>query len=373
MASRSAGRRNLLFVTHSLRMGGIEMLIVRFARHWVSRGWCVHSACFASGGVLENELRASGVTVHDLAKREGLDFGLPGRLRRLIRAERIDVVHTNNFSPWLYVELACIGLPVRVVHTEHSLVEGEKRRRWIAERLLARRSAAVIAVSADVRKQMIDRCGIDPAHVRVVVNGVDTAQFAPSAELRVAVREEFSIPQAAPLIGTVGRLVPVKDQANLLRAFAALRADDGAPPWLLIVGDGPEAANLRGLAASLKIEDRVVFAGLRHDTPRMLNALDVFALSSLSEGMSVGMLEAMSTALPVVATNVGGNPQLIREGDTGLLVPAADSPALAGGFARLLGDASLRAKLGRNAREYCVREYSFTKMLDAYGALYEVT
>ena len=77
----------------------------------------MHSACFASGGVLENELRASGVTVHDLAKREGLDFGLPGRLRRLIRAERIDVVHTNNFSPWLYVELACVGLPVRVVHT----------------------------------------------------------------------------------------------------------------------------------------------------------------------------------------------------------------------------------------------------------------
>jgi sugar transferase (PEP-CTERM/EpsH1 system associated) len=363
--------RNLLFVTHSLRMGGIEMLIVRFARHWVARGWRVHAACFASGGVLENELRASGVTVHDLAKREGLDFGLPGRLRRLIRAEHIDVVHTNNFSPWLYVELARIGLKVRVVHTEHSLVEGELRRRWIAERLLAKRSDAVVAVSADVRKQMIERCGIDPAHVRVIVNGVDTEQFSPSSESRASVREQYAIPVNAPLVGTVGRLVPVKDQANLLRAFAALEPFEGVLPWLLIVGDGPEAKNLRELAVSLRIDKRVVFAGLRHDTPRLLGALDVFALSSLSEGMSVGMLEAMSVSLPVVATNVGGNPQLIREGDTGLLVPVADSPALAGGLSRLIGDAGLRAALGRNARDFCAREFSFTRMLDAYGALYE--
>ncbi len=247
-------------------MGGIEVLIVRFARHWLARGWRVHAACFMGGGVLEAELRASGVTVHDLAKREGLDFGLPGRLRRLIRSERIDVVHTNNFSPWLYVELARLGLPVRVVHTGHSLVEGEKRRRWIAERVLAKRSDAVVAVSADVRKQMIDRCGIDPNHVQVIVNGVDTAQFSPSSEHRASVRAEFSIPAEGTLVGTVGRLVPVKDQANLLRAFAALGPSGGALPWLLIVGDGPEAQNLRQLAASLGIAGRVVFAGLRHDT-----------------------------------------------------------------------------------------------------------
>lgn len=365
--------RNLLFVTHSLRMGGIEMLIVRFARHWLARGWRVHAACFMSGGVLEGELRASGVTVHDLAKREGLDFGLPSRLRRLIRAERIDVVHTNNFSPWLYVELARLGLPVRVVHTEHSLVEGEKRRRWIAERMLARRSDAVVAVSTDVRRQMIERCGIDPTHVQVIVNGVDTAQFSPSSAHRESVRAELSIPANVPVIGTVGRLVPVKDQANLLRAFAALGDTGVGLPWLLIVGDGPEAQNLRDLASSLGVDGRVVFAGLRHDTPRMLAALDVFALSSLSEGMSVGMLEAMSTSLPVVATNVGGNPQLIREGDTGLLVPVADSSALAGALARLIVDPQLRATLGRNARVYCEREYSFARMLDAYGAMYEGT
>jgi len=366
---RPTAARGLLFVAHSLRMGGIEQLIARCAAAWVERGWRVHAGVLLGGGVLEDGLRDAGARVHDLRKREGLDAGLVWRLRRLMQRQRIDVVHTHNYSPWIYAGLSRPGRRVRLVHTEHSIVDGRLRRRLWAERWLSRSTDAVVAVSDDVRDGLVRLAGIDAGRVRVIVNGVDTSHFAPSAALRSRARSEIGIAADELVFGTVGRLAPVKDQASLVRAFGQV-AGLHQRSRLVLVGDGTLRADLEALAAGLGLSARVVFAGQQRDAAPFLAAMDVFVLPSLSEGMSVSLLEAMATALPVLVTRTGGNPQLVREDVNGRLTPVADFAALGAAMNGLAGDAATRRRLGAAGREICCREYSFAAMLRAYEELY---
>lgn len=366
---RPATAPGLLFVAHSLRMGGIEQLIARCAGAWVERGWRVHAGVMHGGGVLEEGLRDAGALVHDLHKREGLDAGLVWRLRRLMQRQRIDVVHTHNYSPWIYAGLSQPGSRVRLVHTEHSIVDGGFRRRLWAERWLSRSTDAVVAVSDDVRDGLVHLAGIDARRVRVIVNGVDTTHYAPSAALRSRARSELGIAADELVFGTVARLVPVKDQSTLVRAFGQV-VELHQKSRLVLVGDGPLRADLEGLAAGLGLSARVVFAGQQRDAAPYLAAMDVFVLPSRSEGMSVSLLEAMASALPVLATRTGGNPQLVHEDVNGRLTPVGDVAALAIAMSGLAGDEAARRRLGAAGREICCRDYSFAAMLLAYEELY---
>lgn len=359
----------VLFLTDSLRMGGIEQLVVRWSRARVAEGYSVEAAVLHPGGDLENDLRAMGVPVHALDKRPGLDWSVAKRLRLLARERRIDVIHTNDYAPWLYAVLSALGTRVRIVHTEHANVEGALWRRYLLEKILSLRTGSLAAVSESVRQVMIRRAHIPSSKIIVIPNGVDTVEFRNDPNRRARARRTLNLMETDCVFGAVGRLVPVKNHEALITAFAAL-LEKMPTARLVIIGDGPLREALQACIDRLGVSGRVVLAGQRSDIADLLCAFDVYVLPSLSEGMSVSLLEAMASNLPTVATAVGGNRELVRSGDTGLLVPLGDKDALVRGLLALGSDPHERARQGAAARADCEGDYSQAAMLAQYDRLY---
>jgi sugar transferase (PEP-CTERM/EpsH1 system associated) len=312
----------------------------------------------------------AGVAVHALVKRSGVDPATLGRLALLLCRLKPDIVHTRNWATFGAVPAARLAGVRTVVHGEHGRDGGDPdglhpRRRW--RRRLAPLVTRFVTVSDDLRRWLVEEVKVPAAKVVRIHNGVDTTRFAPVAEGR----QPRAVGMGAEeiIVGTVGRLDPVKDQAGLVRAFARL-AGSHPRARLLVVGDGPCRRELEALAEKL-VPGRVVFTGERSDIPTLLQSIDVFVLPSLGEGISNTLLEAMATGLPIVATRVGGNPELVEDGVNGTLVARRDPVALAAAIARYLDDALLRAIHGKASRERALVRFSLDRMCAAYAALYD--
>ncbi len=293
----------------------------------------------------------------------GTDFGMLLRVARLFRSWRVDVVHTRNVESFFYGLPAArlAGVPA-VIHSEHGRTFPEKRLRVIVQRLLLRHADAAFTVSEQLRADLVRELRLRSDRLDVLYNGVDIARFHP------AVRSA-SCEGTRPLrIGSVGRLVPVKNYPLLLKAFASLPAN--VPTELVLVGEGPERAALEQLASELGIRARVKFAGHRNDVPQVLQGLDIFVLPSINEGMSNTLLEAMAAGLPVVASDVGGNREIVQDERSGLLFRSGDAEGAASRLLRLAKGADLRHGLGQAAAARVREHFSMEAMLRRYEALY---
>jgi len=362
--------RPLLFVNHSLAMGGIETMLVDMIRLLPRDQFSPEVAVFESGGSLEAVLEERGVPVHRLNKKEGVDAGLFLRLRQLIREREIKVVHSHNYSAWIYACVAARSAGGIVhVHTEHSVVENVGRR-YLMQRWLSKLTSHVVAVSQHVHDVMIDGIGVAPTRVKLIANGVNTDRFAPDMAIRRSARADIGLLDDDIAIGIVARLVPVKNHSLLLRAAAPLLKDENLSAKAVIVGDGPERAALESLAAELGVSRRVIFLGERRDTEKLLNAMDIYVLSSISEGMNLTLLEAMSAALPVVATDVGGNGELVENGISGHLVNLGDIDAMTGRLRELAHSPTLRREMGAAGRMSIIRRFDERVMIGHYLTLY---
>lgn len=224
-----------------------------------------------------------------------------------------------------------------------------------------------VTVSRDLARWLVEDIGLPRSKVLTICNGVDTHRFCPGG--RQVARAALGIGPEAIVIGTVARLDPVKDQAGLLRAFSRVADDPRA--LLLLAGDGPCRPELETTVSELGLDGRVRLLGERDDVPSVLAAMDVFVLCSIGEGISNTILEAMATGLPVVATRVGGNPELVVDGETGFLVEPRSPAALAAPLRRYLEDPGLLAHHGRSARDLAEAEFSLERMVGAYEQLYE--
>ncbi|MEW6003491.1 MAG: glycosyltransferase [Nitrospirota bacterium] len=358
----------ILYLNYSMEVGGIETLIYEFVFRLDGNRFLPSVCVFREGGSLEKKLKSKGVQVYCIEKKEGIDFLLISRLRRLLQEKDIKILHTHNYSAWLYGVLAAKGIKdLRHIHTEHSNVD-KKRRAW-TERVLSRFTDSIVCVSEDVKQSMIKNQKISPERITVIYNGVDTDRFCPDLEKRKAFRKKIGIKQDAPVVGIVARLTPVKDHSTLLKAFSELsKANKDAV--LLIVGDGELRNKLEHETEELGLRDRVLFLGERRDTPELLNAMDIFVLSSLSEGHNVSLLEAMATGIPTVVTSVGGNQEVILDRVTGYLVPPGDSRILADRMKYLLKEKDLIIKMGKKARSRVVDKFSIEGMMEEYKTLY---
>lgn len=362
-------KRRILFVNHSLAMGGIETMIVDMVRLLPKDQYHAEVAVFEGGGTLEQALEKDGIVVHRLGKREGVDAGLFLRLRSLLRAGRFDVLHTHNYAAWLYGNIArrLAGTAIHV-HTEHSGVTASKLR-YAAERFLSKSTSAVVAVSDHVVDVLVNHIGVASSRVKLIYNGVNTQRFVRDMQQREEVRVALGISASEVVVGIVARLAPIKNHTYLLDAFAEL-VKLSPTTRLLIVGDGAERGRLEQHAQRIGVSYRTIFAGERRDTERMLNAMDVYALSSTSEGMNLTLLEAMSSGLPVVATAVGGNTEIVCEGETGYLVPLGSPVEFARALAACTNSESLRHTLGGNARNSVARRFDEHAMIAQYTHLY---
>jgi glycosyltransferase involved in cell wall biosynthesis len=226
----------------------------------------------------------------------------------------------------------------------------------------------VVAISRVIEADLVDRVRCGRFRVARVPSAVDTSVFRPGGD-RSRWPASFGVPADARVIGAIAQLIPRKGHATLLRAFAEVVRRE-LDVWLVIFGRGPREAALRRWAAELSVAERVVFAGHRDDLPTLLPGLDVLVHAAAREGLGVAVLEAMAAGVPVVASRVGGVPDIIDDGITGLLVSPGDSAAIASAVERLLGDAALRRSLAERGRQRVETAYSIARMARAYHSLY---
>jgi glycosyltransferase involved in cell wall biosynthesis len=347
----------VVHVTHGLDMGGLEKLLVEFARH-ADRQW--HELRFVSlgtRGVLGPQIERLGWPVTALAARPGFRPGLALRLASLFRHWGTQVVHTHNTKALVYGGPAArLARAARLVHTWHGQNLLASPREALLFRLAGQLPDRIVAVSEDAAG-LLARQGIAAGTIRTIHNGIDLDAFA------------YAGPQAGGPVVTVARLSPEKDIATLIRAAAVLRREH-ADFRLEIAGDGACLAALRALAGELDLEEQVHFLGQVSDVPALLARAAVFVLPSLTEGVSLTLLEAMARGLPVVATRVGGNPEVVSDGSTGLLVPPGRPDELARALGRLLRDPPLGRAMGLAGRQRVEQHFDVRRMVAAYEALY---
>jgi len=309
-----------------------------------------------------------------------VDFRLPGlngwvwlrfffHLCWVIYRHRVDLMHVNSYVPGNYARLAAalMQVPIIIDHW-HGFTRFNDKRRLIC-RVLGRFTDLSIAVSQGVKEYLLKQINLDPAKIRVVPNGVDLAAIE-AARPGQEVRRELGLPAEATVIGLVGRLDHWgKGHKELFEAMARLRPE--YPLHALIVGGGRRIDEVQALAASLGLAGQVHFLGPRRDVPDLLSAMDIFVLPSHSEGVSLALLEAMGAGLPVIATKVGGLPEVVEHDGTGLLIPPRDAEALAGALARLLTDPARARELGDNARRHVREHFSLDRQGREINEIYE--
>jgi glycosyltransferase involved in cell wall biosynthesis len=348
--------------------GGAETIVKRLAPSLDSARFR-SIVCLFRRGWLYDAVTAQGMPTSVIGMNGALDLEWVRAFRRLIRKERVAVIHAHEFTANVYGSLVgqITGVPVvATVHGKSYFTDQAKRR--MAYRYVSRVSR-MVAVSEDLKQFIVARAGVAEHRVSVVYNGVD-ASDPPRAEQSRALRTSLGLDGCDHVIGAVGSLYPVKGHIHLIRALPGiLRACPGT--LLLLVGQGELESSLRAEVASRNLETHVRFLGFRSDVPALLSLFDVFVLPSLSEGLSMALLEAMAAGNPVVATRVGGNPELVLDADTGFLVGAESPDSISDKVVRILQDKALAARMGESGRRRVREKFSFRAMVDRYQGYYE--
>jgi glycosyltransferase involved in cell wall biosynthesis len=356
-------------VVLSLVPGGAERLALDIARRIRT---VAESAvcCLDQPGPWAEEAAMSGIPVTALHRRPGLSPAIAFRLGAEARSFGADIVHCHQYSPFVYGALAALFRPpFKLVVTEHGRLSDAppSPRRRLANPLLSRIPDAFFAVSNELRDYLVT-AGCAASSVQVNRNGIAVGP-RPLPSARASARAALGVPDDAFLLGTMGRLDPVKDLETLLGALRILRERvPGAA--LAIVGDGPERTVLVERIATLGLTAVVHVTGYRADARALLPAFDAFVNTSVSEGISLTLLEAMAAALPVVATRVGGTPEVVVDGLTGILVSPRDPMAVASACEALAGAPAARARLGERGRRRVEREFDVEAMVDRYVQTY---
>lgn len=366
----AAARTHVAQVVRSLDTGGQEVMVARLVERLDPARFRSTVISLQGGGWLADQLQSHGFPVICLNAPEAWSPATIAQTAEILRKERVDVVHCHNRKALLYGGLAGMLAPrTRLVYTKHGASHWEGGPTALLGRCVMGRSRAVVAVSQDIERGVIAGHWANRGRLHTVLNGVDLEHFRPRSN-RAAVRQSIGIPSSAPVVGTVARLSPEKDQATLLRAFARV-ASVLPDAHLLLVGDGTLRGELEALARELQIFERAHFLGERTDIAELLGAMNVFCLPSLTEGTSLTLLEAMATGLPVVATAVGGTPEVVAHETSGLLVEAGQPEQLADALVQVLQDSALAVRFGAAGREIVGARYSMQSMVERYAAIYQ--
>ena len=368
----------ILHVIHHLVTGGMENGLVTLINNLPASRFRHGIICIEDYSDFRNRLNGSETQVTAMWRSRIGTWRMRWRLFRMFRELKPTIVHSRNKSgldALLPARLA--GVP-HCVHGEHGWDVHDLDGLNVKERVLRRLHSPLVeryvTVSRSLRDYLVERVGIRPERITTICNGVDTDKFQPADSKPAGVLPPNLSDDGLFIIGTVGRLQPVKDQQLLLTAFADVvreAGDAAASARLLMVGDGPLRAALEQQAQALGIAHLTFFAGDRTDVAQFLKCMDVFVLPSLAEGISNTILEAMATGLPVVATRVGGNVELVRDGECGALFEAGDAATLSRLLAGYLVDPGSRRRHGERSRRVAVERFSLKAMVEGYCGAYE--
>ncbi len=359
----------VVHLLQGLEVGGLEIMVAHLLEGLDPRRFQSQVIGYDSLGPLAYRLGMSGIPACLLKRQPGVDLRYILRLARHLARICPDILHLHNPTAFFYGTLA--GRLARVpsiIYTEHGRDFASSKRNQYLHRMLWRLVNRIVVVSESSRA-LLQAEGIPGERILTIHNGIEAAQFL-IGEDRWGMRARLGFDREQPLLGIVARLDAIKNHASLLRAMPQVMQ---AHPdtTLLIIGDGPLRADLERQASELGLGRSARFLGTRDDVPELLAALDVVVLCSLSEGLSLTLLEESAAGSSMVATNVGGNPEIIQDGLTGLLVPVGDDAALADAINRLLDDPERAHAIGQAARLRFMREFTLARMVSRYVELYE--
>jgi sugar transferase (PEP-CTERM/EpsH1 system associated) len=361
-------RIRIAHVIHQLEVGGLERVVINLMRNLDPERYRSSTYSLRAGGNLAGELEAAGIPVYSLGKRDGVDVPVFFRAAKLFRRENIDIVHCHNYGALLYGSIGGkLAGASGTVYTAHGTYSAKKLGQSRFGRYLP--VNRIIAVSEDARKSILADGRIRPRDVETLPNGIDTGKFDLDVDVS-EIKRELGLPDGARVLGIVARLSWEKDHKTLFDAMLRLK-NKGLGAVLVVVGGGPLAKNLEKYVEDAGLADTVLFLGERSDVPRLLQVFDVFVLSSTMEGLSLTLLEAMAAGLPIVATDVGGNSEVVLDGDTGILIEPQNAAAMAAAMEMLLADDSLARKMGSRGRERVIELFSLEAMVKRYETIYE--
>jgi glycosyltransferase involved in cell wall biosynthesis len=359
----------VVHVTFDMRIGGTEQVIRNLIEAPTPdiehRIFCIEQPL----GPWGKALRQGGVPIACVNRRTGFDTSVVRALRRHLQQTGADIVHCHQYTPWTYGSLAALGTRAKVIFTEHGRFHPDRaspKRRFVNP-LLGLITRRITAISEATKQALVDYEYLPARRIDVIYNGIKGLTTDPRAA--AALKAELGIPPSAPVIGTVARLDPIKNHTMMLRALRQLL--DWHPDCrLLLVGDGEERPRIERLIGELGLDEQVVMPGYIADPRVWMDAMDIFLLPSLSEGTSMTLLEAMSLGKPCVVTRVGGNPEIVEDGESGYVVPNDDARALAETCHALLKAPDKAANAGAAAKRRFAEHFERTGMAYRYGLLY---
>lgn len=358
-------------ITHDLAIGGLQQVIVNLCRNIDRSRFDVTLLCLRKLGPFAEEIEQLGIKVLLLPQKEKrTDYLSFFKVGKILKLEDTQVIHTHNTQPLIDGTLGALltNGKQRVIHTDHARQFPDKRRYMFAEWCMSHFVYKMVGVSDQTTRNLHQYEKIPRKKLMTIQNGIDNLRFQVTIDTQ-AKRQVLGIRSTGPVIGVISRLEKVKGITYLLRAMPAV-LERIPSATLLVVGDGSEKDSLEAEAKQLGIWQNVLFTGPRHDIPEVFQVLDTYVLPSLSEGLPIGLLEAMAAGCPVVASNVGGIPSVITHAANGSLFPAGKPEKITEALLALLARESLRNKYSKNGRSTIKTAFSAQLMARQYEKLY---
>lgn len=363
-------KRKIWHLTFDMRIGGAEQVIATLVQGIDKTRFDVGILCLEKDlGPLGQKLREEGCPILNLDRSPGFDLSLVRQIQQLILSESIAVLHCHQYTPYIYGVLGALGTGCKVIFTEHGRFHPDCRKfkRILLNPLLCRLTASVTAISSATREALVVYENFPRQQIQVIYNGITASRFACPANIMT--RESLGIPDDATVLGTVARLDPIKNQPMMLKALKEVLKTQ-PKTFLLIVGDGPERNTLTELAKALDVTEYVRFTGYQVEVQRYYPLMDIFLLTSFSEGTAMTLLEAMASSLPCIVTNVGGNPEIVLDDVSGFVIASDDAVALAEKITQCQGNEELLNRLGRAGRQRFLENFTSEKMVQSFETLY---
>ncbi len=359
----------IMHVLPSLEIGGMETALITLINGMDTDLFENQIFCFDFKNYqnsIQHRLHDENIPIYIFEKGDGVDYWLPVKIARIMRKQRIDIVHTRNFAALLYGAIAAklAGVPgvIADIRGRIPVDEGQKCKR------LSFLVSKFVGVSEDIKKMLAIDFKIKESKIQTIYNGVQISSNGQNSNL-ASLRAQLGLASNDFVIGTIGRLEPVKDYASLIRMSAPVLIKYRHAK-LMIVGDGSQRAELEKLTQELGISSQTIFTGYQKEVSNYLQLINLFALTSISEGISNVLLEAMANSIPVIATEVGGNPEVVRHNQTGLVIPRSNLNQITEKIELLINNPELTKNLGLNGRKRVEEKFTIPKMVSEYQSLY---
>lgn len=366
-------KKKIVHITFDMGIAGAERVIYNLVQQTDSTKFDVSILCLDQPiGSFGIKLQTMGCSIIALNRKPGFDFSLAVKIRSIILRDGIDVLHCHQYTPYVYGLLGSLGTKCKVIFTEHGRFHPDRRKfkRVILNPFFNLATDHITAISAATKRALVKFENFPSKKIKVIYNGIDDTNFLlPETN---GLKKNIGIPDNSKVLGTVARLDSIKNQKMMIKALKLVH-QYFPDTHLVIVGDGPEKDRLIDLASKLELLPYIRLLGFREDAHIFYKIMDIFLLTSFSEGTAMTLLEAMASSIPCVVTDVGGNPEIVINGETGIIVPNNNEQQLADKICDLIKKRDVKDKMGKAGRKRFVENFRVDKMVESYEKIYNGT